>query len=165
MGRVREGGYLFFQLHKKDATTAARLGTVHTIHGDVPTPFFMPVATTATIKTMSSVDLNDIGSPVVLSNTYHLYLRPGLDVIGAAWGLHKFMNWKKPISICVNLSQRIHSESPKARFVFASAQTLKNGDCGLIFPMWILNDYLMRKLFFHNFRKNLSLKSDKRKNG
>ncbi len=87
----------FFQLLKKDNNTAARRGIVSTPHGQVPTPFFMPVATTATIKTMSSDDLNDIGSPIVLSNTYHLYLRPGLDVMEAAGGLHKFMNWKKPI--------------------------------------------------------------------
>ena len=57
----------------------------------------MPVATTATVKTMSSDDLNEIGSPIVLSNTYHLYLRPGLDVMEGAGGLHKFMNWSKPI--------------------------------------------------------------------
>ncbi len=87
----------FFDLHKKDPNTDARRGTVHTLHGDLPTPFFMPVATTATVKTMSSVDIMDIGSPVLLSNTYHLYLRPGLDIMEAAGGLHKFMNWDRPI--------------------------------------------------------------------
>jgi queuine tRNA-ribosyltransferase len=87
----------FFKLHKKDATTDARRGIVTTPHGSIESPFFMPVATTATIKTMSGVDLNDMGSPVVLSNTYHLYLRPGLEIMEAAGGLHKFMNWTKPI--------------------------------------------------------------------
>ena len=87
----------FFQLLKKDKSTEARRGIISTPHGQVPSPFFMPVATTATVKTMSSDDLNDIGSPIVLSNTYHLYLRPGLDVMEAAGGLHKFMNWDKPI--------------------------------------------------------------------
>ncbi len=86
-----------YTLINKDTQTEARRGTVHTAHGDIPTPFFMPVATTATIKTMSSVDLKDINSPVVLSNTYHLYLRPGMEIIEAAGGLHKFMNWDRPI--------------------------------------------------------------------
>jgi queuine tRNA-ribosyltransferase len=87
----------FFQLQKKDKTTDARRGTVTTPHGSIESPFFMPVATTATIKTMSGVDLDDMGSPIVLSNTYHLYLRPGLEIMEAAGGLHKFMNWTKPI--------------------------------------------------------------------
>ncbi len=87
----------FFQLHKKDATSDARRGTITTPHGVVQSPFFMPVATTATVKTMSSVDVNDIGAQIMLSNTYHLYLRPGMDVIAQAGGLHKFMNWNKPI--------------------------------------------------------------------
>jgi queuine tRNA-ribosyltransferase len=88
---------MFFELHKKDATTDARRGTVTTPHGIVHSPFFMPVATTATVKTMDSIDLHNIQSQLLLSNTYHLYLRPGLDIIGAAGGLHKFMNWNKPI--------------------------------------------------------------------
>ncbi len=86
-----------YDLINKDSQTDARRGTVHTAHGDIPTPFFMPVATTATVKTMSSIDLNDMASPVVLSNTYHLYLRPGLEIMQEAGGLHKFMNWTKPI--------------------------------------------------------------------
>lgn len=87
----------FFQLIKKDKNTDARRGLISTPHGQVPSPFFMPVATTATVKTMSSDDLNAIGSPIVLSNTYHLYLRPGLEIMEMAGGLHKFMNWHKPI--------------------------------------------------------------------
>jgi len=87
----------FFTLIKKDAHTHARRGTITTPHGQVPSPFFMPVATTATVKTMSSVDILDIDSPILLSNTYHLYLRPGLDIMEAAGGLHKFMNWNRPI--------------------------------------------------------------------
>ncbi|MBF0489083.1 MAG: tRNA guanosine(34) transglycosylase Tgt [Candidatus Omnitrophica bacterium] len=86
-----------YTLINKDLNTPARRGTVHTPHGDVPTPFFMPVATTATVKTMSSIDLNDMDSPIVLSNTYHLYLKPGLEIMELAGGLHKFMNWTKPI--------------------------------------------------------------------
>jgi queuine tRNA-ribosyltransferase len=86
-----------FNLIHKDASTAARRGVVTTPHGIVQSPFFMPVATTATVKTMSGVDLHDMQSPIVLSNTYHLYLRPGLDIMEHAGGLHKFMNWDKPI--------------------------------------------------------------------
>jgi queuine tRNA-ribosyltransferase len=86
-----------FQLIKKDINTDARRGVITTPHGVVQSPFFMPVATTATVKTMSSVDLLEMNSQIVLSNTYHLYLRPGLEIIEHAGGLHKFMNWDKPI--------------------------------------------------------------------
>ncbi len=86
-----------FTLLSKDPNTDGRRGLITTPHGEVPSPFFMPVATTATVKTMSSLDVNDMGSPIVLSNTYHLYLRPGLDIMSHAGGLHKFMNWNKPI--------------------------------------------------------------------
>lgn len=87
----------FFKFIKKDVRTDARRGTITTPHGVIQSPFFMPVATTATVKTMSSDDLLDMDSQIVLSNTYHLYLRPGLEVMEAAGGLHKFMNWSKPI--------------------------------------------------------------------
>ncbi len=86
-----------FKLIHTDASTAARRGVITTPHGAVESPFFMPVATTGTVKTMSSVDLHDMQSQMVLSNTYHLYLRPGLGLMEHAGGLHKFMNWDKPI--------------------------------------------------------------------
>ena len=86
-----------FNLIHQDISTAARRGVVTTTHGLVQSPFFMPVATTGTVKTMSGVDLHDMNSQLVLSNTYHLYLRPGLEIIEHAGGLHKFMNWNKPI--------------------------------------------------------------------
>ncbi len=88
---------MFFTLLKKDKNTDARRATLQLPHGTIQSPFFMPVATTSTIKTMSSTDLNDMQSQIVLSNTYHLYLRPGMDVIEAAGGLHKFMSWDKPV--------------------------------------------------------------------
>ncbi len=87
----------YFRLLKKDGHCRARAGIMATPHGEVPSPFFMPVATTATVKTMSSLDLSDMRSPVILSNAYHLYLRPGLEIMEAAGGLHKFMHWDKPI--------------------------------------------------------------------
>ena len=77
--------------------TGARLGKLHTPHGVIDTPIFMPVGTLATVKSMSPEELADIGSQIILSNTYHLWLRPGNDIIKEAGGLHKFMNWDKPI--------------------------------------------------------------------
>ncbi|MFN7249221.1 MAG: tRNA guanosine(34) transglycosylase Tgt [Anaerobacillus sp.] len=77
--------------------SGARLGSVHTPHGTFETPIFMPVGTLATVKTMSPEELKEIGSQIILSNTYHLWLRPGHDIIKEAGGLHKFMNWDKPI--------------------------------------------------------------------
>lgn len=77
--------------------TGARLGIVHTPHGSFETPTFMPVGTQATVKTMSPEELKEIGSGIILSNTYHLWLRPGHDIIKEAGGLHKFMNWDRPI--------------------------------------------------------------------
>ncbi|MCT8139533.1 tRNA guanosine(34) transglycosylase Tgt [Anaerobacillus sp. CMMVII] len=77
--------------------SGARLGKVHTPHGTFETPIFMPVGTLATVKTMSPEELKEIGSQIILSNTYHLWLRPGHDIIKEAGGLHKFMNWDRPI--------------------------------------------------------------------
>lgn len=77
--------------------TGARLGIVHTPHGSFETPAFMPVGTQATVKTMSPEELKEVGAGIILSNTYHLWLRPGHDIIQEAGGLHKFMNWDRPI--------------------------------------------------------------------
>ena len=88
---------MFFKLSKSDINTKARLGLISTPHGEIESPFFMPVGTRATVRTLSSEDLHDIGASIELSNAYHLYIRPGLDVIANAGGLHKFMNWNKPI--------------------------------------------------------------------
>lgn len=88
---------MFFKLQKTDSRTKARLGVISTPHGEIDSPFFMPVGTRATVRTLSSEDLHDIGASIELSNAYHLYIRPGLDVIKNAGGLHRFMNWNKPI--------------------------------------------------------------------
>lgn len=77
--------------------SGARLGKVHTPHGVFETPIFMPVGTLATVKTMSPEELKEIGSQIILSNTYHLWLRPGHEIVREAGGLHKFMNWDRPI--------------------------------------------------------------------
>lgn len=77
--------------------TGARLGIVHTPHGSFETPAFMPVGTQATVKTMSPEELKAMGAGIILSNTYHLWLRPGNEIVKEAGGLHKFMNWDRPI--------------------------------------------------------------------
>lgn len=77
--------------------TGARRGRLHTPHGVIETPIFMPVGTKATVKAMTPEELKAIGSQIILSNTYHLYLRPGHELIAKAGGLHKFMHWDKPI--------------------------------------------------------------------
>lgn len=88
-----------FTLHKTDSANNgfARRGILHLAHGDVQTPAFMPVGTYGTVKAMSPLELNEIDAHIVLGNTFHLWLRPGLEVIAAHGGLHKFMGWDKPI--------------------------------------------------------------------
>ena len=77
--------------------TGARAGVLHTPHGDIETPVYMPVGTQATVKGVLPKDLEEIGAQIILANTYHLYMRPGDEIVKAAGGLHKFMNWKEPI--------------------------------------------------------------------
>jgi len=84
-----------FEITKTDDN--ARLGKIETGRGIINTPAFMPVGTNATVKSMSSDDMTDMGAEVLLSNTYHLYLRPGHEAIGEIGGLHRFMNWEGPI--------------------------------------------------------------------
>ena len=86
-----------FDILKKSANTLARLGILKTTHGTFETPVFMPVGTQATVKTMTPDELKEIGVKIILSNTYHLYLRPGHELVKAAGGLHKFMNWNRSI--------------------------------------------------------------------
>ncbi len=89
--------YFSFELLKTDPETGARAGIFHTPHGDIETPVYMPVGTQATVKGMLPRDLKEIGSQIILANTYHLYMRPGDELIARAGGLHKFMNWDRPI--------------------------------------------------------------------
>lgn len=86
-----------FELLKTDSHTKARLGKLTIAHGVVETPVFMPVGTQATVKALDPRELLEMGTQIILGNAYHLNIRPGLDVIRAAGGLHKFMNWEKPI--------------------------------------------------------------------
>jgi|TARA_B110000858_G_C17785441_1_gene467016 queuine tRNA-ribosyltransferase len=89
---------MIFNLEFKDSNTKARAGIIKTDHGVIETPIFMPVGTAATVKGIHQRDLeNEIDPDIILSNTYHLYLRPGPEIIESAGGIHKFMNWKRPL--------------------------------------------------------------------
>lgn len=81
----------------RDPQTRARTGVIHTPHGDIETPAFVPVGTQATVKSMTPEDLNTLGVQLYFVNTYHMYLRPGTEIIKLAGGLHRFMNWSKPL--------------------------------------------------------------------
>jgi queuine tRNA-ribosyltransferase len=88
---------LDFQLLKSDCSTAARRGRLTLNHGVIETPVFMPVGTYGSVKAMSPLELNEIGAEIILGNTFHLWLRPGLEVIEKFGGLHRFIGWDKPI--------------------------------------------------------------------
>ena len=87
-----------FELIKTDEQSCARRGRVYTDHGVIETPIFMPVGTVGSVKGVYHRDLeSDINAEIILGNTYHLYLRPGLETLRQAGGLHKFIHWDKPI--------------------------------------------------------------------
>ncbi|MCF8373054.1 MAG: tRNA guanosine(34) transglycosylase Tgt [Bacteroidales bacterium] len=87
-----------FELLKSDTGSKARAGKIQTDHGEIETPIFMPVGTAGSVKAVHQRELkDDIGAQIILGNTYHLYLRPGLEIMGQAGGLHKFNGWDKPI--------------------------------------------------------------------
>lgn len=86
-----------FELIKTCKQSGARLGILHTPHGDIPTPIYMPVGTQATVKAMTPREMEEVGAKIILSNTYHLHLRPGEDIVREAGGLHTFMDWHHPV--------------------------------------------------------------------
>ena len=87
-----------FSIESRDLESKARTGILKTAHGNVPTPIFMPVGTTGTVKGIMQRDLaEDINAKIILGNTYHLYLRPGVEILKAAGGLHKFISWDMPM--------------------------------------------------------------------
>lgn len=86
-----------FTIHRQDSGSSARLGEINTAHGVIETPIFMPVGTRASVKTLTNQQLLDIDAQIILGNTYHLMLRPGMDIMEKAGGLHQFMNWHRPI--------------------------------------------------------------------
>lgn len=88
---------MFFEITHKDISSSARTGRLHLPHGVVETPIFMPVGTQATVKALDLEDLEQLGTQIILCNSYHLYLRPGEEIIQQAGGLHSFMTWHKPL--------------------------------------------------------------------
>ena len=86
-----------FELQHTDPHTGARAGILHTPRGSIETPVFMPVGTQATVKGMTPEEIKQIGSGIILSNTYHLWMRPGPDIVEEAGGLHAFMNWDRAV--------------------------------------------------------------------
>src|SRR5207248_9678072 len=86
-----------FELLKSDPDSKARLGRLTTARGAIDTPVFMPVGTQGSVKALDPRELREMGTQIILGNTYHLYIRPGLDIIQAAGGLHQFINWPGPI--------------------------------------------------------------------
>ena len=86
-----------YQLIATDPNSSARLGKLTLSRGVVETPVFMPVGTQATVKTMTPEELQGLGAQIILANTYHLYLRPGVETVQTLGGLHRFMNWPGPI--------------------------------------------------------------------
>ena len=103
-----------FKIIAKDTITGARAGLLTLERGVIETPIFMPVGTQATVKTLSPRELEECSAQIILSNAYHLYLRPGLDVIREAGGLHKFMNWQ--------------NREVKALFKYLLYMKIKNGE-------------------------------------
>jgi len=111
-----------FDLIATDPATSARRGSFKTVHGTVETPLFMPVGTRATVKGVTTPQLHELGAQVLLSNTYHLFLRPGSDIVREAGGLHSFMNWDRAILTDSGGFQ-----------IFSLADTLKLSDEGVEF--------------------------------
>ena len=88
----------FFELHSEAKGVGPRAGVIHTDHGDILTPIFMPVGTVGTVKGVQRKELeDDIKAQIILGNTYHLFLRPGTEILHQAGGLHKFEGWNRPI--------------------------------------------------------------------
>ena len=94
---IKNSGRINFTLDAVDEKGAARAARLQTDHGEIETPIFMPVGTNGVVKTLTPAELKEASSQIILGNTYHLYLRPGMDIIEKAGGLHRFSSWDKPI--------------------------------------------------------------------
>lgn len=94
---MSEHKHFSYEVIKTCKQSGARLGVVHTPHGDIPTPIYMPVGTQACVKAMTPREMEEVGAKIILNNTYHLHLRPGEDLIERCGGTHQFQSWNKPI--------------------------------------------------------------------
>lgn len=122
----------YLEILHVDKNCGARYGILHTPHGDVEVPMFMPVGTLATVKTLSPEEVKSLGAGVILSNTYHLHLRPGEDIVGKAGGLHKFMNYDGPILTDSGGFQ-----------VFSLAENRKISEEGVVFKSHLNGDRML----------------------
>ncbi len=125
-----------FKLEATDKGSSARAGTLRTDHGEIRTPIFMPVGTLGTVKAVSQLELkNEVGADIILGNTYHLYLRPGIDTMEKAGGLHKYMNWDGPI-LTDSGGYQIYSLSHKRKLTEEGAvfRNHINGDLVMFTP-------------------------------
>lgn len=131
---------LSFILDAVCPVTGARAGTIRTSSGEIQTPVFMPVGTQATVKAMAPFELEQMGAQIILSNTYHLYLRPGGEVVSEAGGLHKFMQWKKPI-LTDSGGFQVFSLSTLNRISDKGVQCQSHldGSSHLMNPQWAMN--------------------------
>ena len=134
----------YYETIKQDSKTGARAGILHTPHGDILTPTYMPVGTQGTVKGITPRELNEIGSQIILANTYHLYMRPGNDTVKKAGGLHKFMAWDRPILTDSGGFQ-----------VFSLAKLNKITDDGVFF-----NSHVDGSLHFFSPEKAIDIEND-----
>ncbi len=123
---------MFFEITHKEKNTSARTGVIHTDHGDIKTPIFMPVGTQGTVKSVDQNDLKNLEAQIILGNTYHLHLRPGEDLIAEFGGLHKFMNWDRPILTdsggfqVFSLGLQKEKKQPSVESTFPSSETIQS---------------------------------------
>ena len=129
-----------FSITNSDPNTAARTGAIETDHGIIHTPVFMPVGTVGAVKTFSPHELEGLGAEIILGNTYHLYLRPGTEIIYKAGGLHNFSNWSRPMLTDSGGFQ-----------VFSLARLNKISDSGVQFQSHLDGSH-------HNFTPEVSMK-------
>ena len=111
-----------FDLIKKDPGSRARAGVIHTDHGEIKTPIFMPVGTQATVKAVEQEHLiQEVEAQIILANTYHLYLRPKINVLEKAGGIHKFMSWDRPL-LTDSGGYQVYSLSDRRKITEAGAK-------------------------------------------
>ena len=127
----------YLEIKHIDKNSGARYGILHTPHGDVETPMFMPVGTLATVKYISPEELKEMGSGVILSNTYHLWLRPGEDVVANADGLQKFMNYNITASAVIEME--LEGRFKELVYELNKSNNFKVFDNSIDAENWILN--------------------------
>ena len=148
-----------FTITDRDDLTQARIGSLRTAHGVINTPIFMPVGTRGTVKTCTPRDLVEIGAEIVLGNTYHLYLRPGHQIIHQAGGLHKFMAWKKSI-LTDSGGFQVFSLGPRRAIAEEGVEFLSKKCLSHVYNVRKLKrDTLMRNAYLQTLEKEAFIES------